>query len=94
MSTKPYYDKYFPDGLVDGSFSVAYLLCIWLNQDVTSDMLDGVGLVLDDEDLKSSAITYSMVIKLLFNSFCPLAQEISMAKAMNYPTAGKRTSPP
>ena len=50
MSTKPYYNKYFPDGLVDGSFSVAYLLCIWLNQDVTSDMLDGVGLVLDEED--------------------------------------------
>ena len=88
MSTKPYYDKYFPNGLVDGSFSVEYLLCIWLNQDVTSEMLNDIGLVLDDED------TYSMVIKSLFNSFCRPAQGISMVKVMNYPTAGKRTSPP
>ena len=50
MSTKPYYDKYFPNGLVDGSFSVEYLLCIWPNQDVTSKMLNDVGLILDDED--------------------------------------------
>ena len=50
MSTKPYYDRYFPDGLVDGSFSVEYLLCIWLSRDVTSEMLEEVGLILDDED--------------------------------------------
>ena len=35
---------------MDGSFSVEYLLCIWLNQDVTSEMLNDIGLVLDDED--------------------------------------------
>ena len=35
---------------MDGSFSVEYLLCIWLNQDVTSEMLNDMGLVLDDED--------------------------------------------
>ena len=43
--------------------------------------------------VKSSATMYSMVIKSLFNSFCQPAQEISTAEAMNYPTAGKRTSP-
>ena len=94
MSTKPYYDKYFPNGLVDGSFSVEYLLCIWLNQDVTSEMLNDIGLVLDDEDGEVLGDYVLDGDQIVVQLFCRPAQGISMVKVMNYPTAGKRTSPP
>ena len=49
MSSKPYYDKFFPDG-VEGYESEDHLLLIFIKQGVTTEMLEAVGLVADGKN--------------------------------------------